>query len=1095
MSTTVRHQRAAVRRLGVLMVVLGAGGLTSLAALGAAPVAANTQASSGQCQAPKVSSGQVAKNINTSSGCNQAAGTVGNPATGYISVGIPSGDSSVTVLDAFQTVGKSPDENYAGTYHLTLTCPGATAVLDGNYAVNQYPSGVVYPAVPTYTGTLATITGTGTVSCYYSQQFFGSPPVIPFASAVNAVWVAFDGGQFTSHDRSNSVQLFGTPGGPASPTITTQADPTSTITVGATTTVGDTATFSNTRSSTPPTGDVTFTLYSDSSCTTPAAGISPGTGQIQTNSAGVPTAAYSASWTPSALGTYYWLASYSGDANNTGYTTICGAANEELTVVAASPTITTQATPTSNITVGVKTTVGDTATFSNTSGIAPTGPVTFTLYSDSSCTTLAAVISGTAQIKTTSGVSTATFTASWAPATTGTYYWVASYSGDANNNGYTTACGADNEEVTVVAPVSSTVATVATPSATITVGTTTLVGDSAQWKDPTAAPPIGDVTFTLYSDSSCTTLAAVISGTDTISTSAGVSAAAVTKSWTPSKTGPYYWQASFTGSLGNLPFTTTCDAANEELTVVPASPTIATQAKPASNITVGVKTTVGDTATFSNTSSIAPAGGVTFTLYSDSSCTTPAAVISPGTGQIQTNSAGVSTAAYSTSWTPTSPGRYYWKASYSGDANNNGYTTACGAANEELTVVPASPTITTKATPTSNLTVGATTTVGDTATFGNTTSTAPTGPVTFTLYSDVSCKDAVIDGTVTISTSAEVSTAAFTTSWTPSKIGTYYWVASYSGDANNNGYTTTCDAANEELTVVTSQSTGPPATSPVITTQLSAPTVVVNQPVFDTATLIGATSTAGGTVTYTVYDNRACSGAGTSAGTVTVSNGTVPHSDFVTFPAAGTYYWQAAYSGDANNGGAESACTSEVLTVVPTGSTSPPATSPAISTKLSATSVSVNRPVFDTATLTGATSTAGGTVTYTVYDNQACSGAGTSAGTVTVSDGTVPHSDAVTFPAAGTYYWQAVYSGDANNGGAISACRSEVLFVTAPAGGVKGAHATPTPKPAGAVQGASTSTPGTGADLFVPGVLASLAFLLGGLLLLSGIRMGQRHRT
>jgi hypothetical protein len=44
----------------------------------------------------------------------------------------------------------------------------------------------------------------------------------------------------------------------------------------------------------------------------------------------------------------------------------------------------------------------------------------------------------------------------------------------------------------------------------------------------------------------------------------------------------------------------------------------------------------------------------------------------------------------------------------------------------------------------------------------------------------------------------------------------------------------------------------------------------------------------------------------------------------------------------------------------------------------------------------------------------------------------VPDSNAITFNSAGTFYWQAVYSGDTNNNGATSACTSEVLTVTAP---------------------------------------------------------------
>ena len=48
------------------------------------------------------------------------------------------------------------------------------------------------------------------------------------------------------------------------------------------------------------------------------------------------------------------------------------------------------------------------------------------------------------------------------------------------------------------------------------------------------------------------------------------------------------------------------------------------------------------------------------------------------------------------------------------------------------------------------------------------------------------------------------------------------------------------------------------------------------------------------------------------------TSGNVPNSSTVTFNTAGTYYWQAVYSGDANNNGASSPCTAtnnEQLTV------------------------------------------------------------------------------------------------------------------------------------------------------------------------------------
>ena len=60
----------------------------------------------------------------------------------------------------------------------------------------------------------------------------------------------------------------------------------------------------------------------------------------------------------------------------------------------------------------------------------------------------------------------------------------------------------------------------------------------------------------------------------------------------------------------------THSAVPSTMTWTKASPSITTQAGPAA-ITVGTASTVGDTATFQNTVSVAPTGSVAFTLYSD----------------------------------------------------------------------------------------------------------------------------------------------------------------------------------------------------------------------------------------------------------------------------------------------------------------------------------------------------------------------------------------------------------------------------------------------------------------------------------------------
>src|SRR5207244_3072836 len=124
--------------------------------------------------------------------------------------------------------------------------------------------------------------------------------------------------------------------------------------------------------------------------------------------------------------------------------------------------------------------------------------------------------------------------------------------------------------------------------------------------------------------------------------------------------------------------------------------------------------------------------------------------------------------------------------------------------------------------------------------------------------------------------------------------------------------------------------------------------------------------------------------------------------------------WQAVYTGDANNNGATSVCTEEHLVIGKN--------SPTIATTLSATTAAIGDTVNDSSALTGATASAGGTVTYTVYTNSTCTAGAQDAGTKTVTNHLVPDSDGIQFNSAGDFYWQAVYSGDANNNGASSVC-------------------------------------------------------------------------
>ena len=95
--------------------------------------------------------------------------------------------------------------------------------------------------------------------------------------------------------------------------------------------------------------------------------------------------------------------------------------------------------------------------------------------------------------------------------------------------------------------------------------------------------------------------------------------------------------------------------------------------------------------------------------------------------------------------------------------------------------------------------------------------------------------------------------------------------------------------------------------------------------------------------------------------------------------------------------------------------------------------VPVNTAVTDSATLKGPNaSSATGTVTYSVYSDNACTVSAGSGGTVDVTAGSIPSSSPVSLSSPGTYYWQASYSGDPNNSASTSSCGSEVETVVAP---------------------------------------------------------------
>jgi hypothetical protein len=89
-------------------------------------------------------------------------------------------------------------------------------------------------------------------------------------------------------------------------------------------------------------------------------------------------------------------------------------------------------------------------------------------------------------------------------------------------------------------------------------------------------------------------------------------------------------------------------------------------------------------------------------------------------------------------------------------------------------------------------------------------------------------------------------------------------------------------------------------------------------------------------------------------------------------------------------------------------------------------SVTIGSPISDTATLSGATANAGGTITFNLYgpDDATCSGVSIFTSTVPVNGNGAYNSGNFTPTVVGTYRWTAVYSGDASNQSSTSGCNA-----------------------------------------------------------------------
>ena len=734
---------------------------------------------------------------------------------------------------------------------------------------------------------------------------------------------------------------------PAAPSITTDAGDDVVIGVNGAT-LADTATLSGATAGA--SGTITFKLYgpfaSDPTGNTTAC-VDAGDGKnlvgTVTNSAVNGNDDYSSPGVAvSTTGFYVWVASYSGDDNNLSATHPCGDASEVVKVTPRQPVITTDV-PARVMTLGADgVQLSDTATLSQATSAAG-GAITFQLYgpfdSRPGADSCVAGSSLGGPVGTTAPVSgNGTYTSLQKKvATAGFYTWIATYGGDTDNRSATHACGLASETVEVEKAPTSITTEVSDDS--MRLAPTASLVDRATLSGATVTPAAGGtISFTLYGpfDTDPTDaqgdsdVCVPANAVGTVAATSAVSGPGTYRSEpvVVSVAGWYVWLATYSGDANNTGSTHGCGDAKEVTEVQRAAPAITTQV-PSETARLAPSVVLTDTAALTGaTTNPAATGSITFSLYGpfssepdDDSCTVENRV---GTRSVPVSGPG--------SYSPVSGitvhevGFYTWVARYGGDSNNRSATHECGLDNETVEVLKTRGTITTDSVDRVRLSSG-TTSISDEATLSGVTS-APkaTGTIEFRVYGPFtsqpgaqSCSlDKLVGGgpyTVQVSGPGTYESPDVQVK----EAGYYVWVATYSGDANNESATHACGMT-EETTIVDKA-------IPTISTQVAAASVdLPSASLVDTATLSGGTTdpVVSGTITFRLYGPFASAPNVESCGEgqlvasrvvqVTDGNGSYA-SPAVVVGAAGYYTWVAMYSGDANNEAATHPCGLQTETV------------------------------------------------------------------------------------------------------------------------------------------------------------------------------------
>jgi uncharacterized repeat protein (TIGR01451 family) len=537
-----------------------------------------------------------------------------------------------------------------------------------------------------------------------------------------------------------------------------------------------------------PTGAVTFTVYATSDCS--------GTGTAQAGGT-LSSGTFDNTANATAVGPngQSYIAHYGGNSSYGAAEGVC----EHLTATKLTPTVATtihNGAHQAITSAAIGTLVHDSVSVTGANA-TPSGAVTFTLYATSSCSG-----TGTAQAGGTLSGGTFDNTGNETAVGASGLAYVAHYAGDAVYNSGDGSC--EQLSPNKLTPTVATTIHNADHGAITSAPIGTTVHDSATVTGG-AGTPAGSVTFTVYANSNCSGDGAAQAG----GTLSGGSFDNTLHTSVLTNDGLSY-VAHYSGSDVYL----SADGSCEQLTATKLASTVATDVHNSGHQAITsapIGTTVHDHATVSGSAAGGtPTGDVVFAIYSQSNCdgenSTSSDPVTLAVGQAESGTTNVAA------------GGLAYRAHYLGSTIYNGSFGAC----EPLEALKLTPGLSTTASP--NVLLGGA--LSDVAHLSG--GFDPQGEIQFSLFgpSDSGCTgQPVFTDTQSVDGAGDYTSASFTSNGT----GTYHWVATYSGDDNNNSVTEDCGSANES-TAVSSPSisiTKSPKTQTILSGSTASFTLVV----------------------------------------------------------------------------------------------------------------------------------------------------------------------------------------------------------------------------------------------------------------------------